>query len=44
MQCMDWTLEHKKDISKKKKNKQKTGETQNKVDILFNSIVPMLIS
>ena len=38
---MDWTLEQKKDISKKKK---KTGETQNKVDILFNSIVPMLIS
>lgn len=42
MQCMDWTLEQKKDISKKKKTK--TGETQNKVDILFNCIAPMLIS
>ena len=41
MQYMDWILEQKKDIIKKKK---KTGETQNKVDILFNSIVPTLIS
>lgn len=31
-----------KDVKKNKK--QKTGETPNKVDILFNSTVQMLIS
>lgn len=41
MQCMDWILDQKRTLKKKKK---KTGETPNKVDILFNSTVQMLIS
>lgn len=39
MQCMDWILDQKRTLKKKK-----TGETPNKVDILFNSTVQMLIS